>query len=107
MSRGHRRPCLGEPGDALALQLPVFDASCPRVSLSVSTGVSPAVEQAAIWRQNFFFFGKLQSLLLRPSIEGHNTPLIVRPTHILEGNLLDSKSIDLICLAQNLLGPSA
>ena len=40
MSRGHRRPCLGEPGDALALQLSLSDASCPRVSLSVSAGVT-------------------------------------------------------------------
>lgn len=50
----------------------------------------------AVWWQNFFFeleenvlTEKSQSLLLRPSTDW------MRPTHIMEGNLLFSKSTDL------------
>ena len=39
--------------------------------------------------ENSFFLGKPQSLLVRSSADW------MRPTHILEGNLLDSKSPDL------------
>lgn len=42
-----------------------------------------------VLRQNFFFFKKLQFLLLRFSADW------MRPTHLIEGNLLYLKSPDL------------
>ena len=57
-------------------------------------GWQPEIEvkcDVATLTQHCFFSGKLQSLLLRPSTEW------VRPTHILEGNLLYLKSTDGKC----------
>ena len=44
---------------------------------------------SAVFRKTCFFFGKTQSLLLRPSTDW------MRPTHIMEAHLLYSKPTDL------------
>ena len=48
VSRGHRRPCLGEPGDALALQS-IYLTRHARVYRSLSTGVTLDPP----WRRDF------------------------------------------------------
>lgn len=44
-----------------------------------------------VLRQNFFFSGKLQFLLLKPSVDW------MRPIYIIEGNFLFIKSTDCKC----------
>ena len=53
----------------------------------VGTGKSEIC--SAVWRQNSFFLGGHQYSYLRPSTNW------MRPTHIMEGNLLYSKPTDL------------